>query len=214
VDFAIFIGEEKTLIYRNGQGIVLNEPSMVAYLNGKIIAVGKDTLQYLENPDVKFNQIIKFGNIQNVDAASVFLRALIKKVGTMGVCLICIPASLNQDGLNNYKTAIYSAGVADAMFIPSVVANLVASGHDLFNETKIMSIVMEGESADIAVIRGGEIIDGGSLYDIDRFEEARTQLEAKYSGIQSFHGDRMMIINGAGELLTKPDIVKKIIALN
>ncbi|MDR0461863.1 MAG: rod shape-determining protein [Christensenellaceae bacterium] len=214
MDFAVFIGEEKTLIYKKGQGIVLNEPSIIAVTDGKVTAVGKTALQFLDRPDTVFKQVIRQGALINVEHSSVFVAAMLKKVGTMCDCLVCIPSSLDQNALNDYKTAVYTAGVADATFIPSVIASAYHAGFKLGAKTEFLSVITDGESADMAVLCGPEIIDGGTLHDLSKFDLALTGFQEHYPNVEKHLGDRMSVINGAGELLSKPELVRKIVEAN
>jgi actin-like ATPase involved in cell morphogenesis len=214
LDYAVFIGEEKTLIYKRDCGIVLNEPSLVATQDGKVISVGKNALQYLESQEVVFKQITRHGNLINTDYASIFIAAMLKKVGTMCDCLVCIPSSLDASALNDYKTAFYTAGVADATFIPTAAANAFHYNFDFSKKSEFLSVIIDGESADMVLLRGAEIVDGGCLYDLSKFDEALNQIQSKYPSIERHLGDRMSITNGAGKLLLNPMLVRKIVDAN
>ena len=214
MDFAVFIGEEKTLIFQKKQGIVLNEPSLLALKNEKVVAVGKTAVQLIDDPDIVFKQVVRRNYIVNIDYASVFMNIILKKVGTMCKCIICIPSSLDQEALNDYKSVVYTAGVADAVFVPSVIANAYATDYDINSQDEFLSIVIDGEYVDMAVIRGGEIIGGGTLYSMQKFEQAKKQLISTHKITKQFTGDRISVVNGAGALLSKQEVVKKIIELN
>jgi rod shape-determining protein MreB len=214
VDFAVFFGEEKTLIYKKGQGVVLNEPTVTAHMDDRIVAVGKESLEYMDREGVTFLSPVRNSLIRNVDHAGIFLGQMLKKVGRMCSCLVCVPSSLDAAALNDYKTAFYSAGVADAVFIPQVIASAVALGYDISGCDPVLATVIEGESADLAVILNGEIVAGGTLDDLSKFDTAKKQLLQSRPNVRHLEGNRISVITGAGGLLSREDLVRKIIDLN
>jgi len=218
MDYAVFVGEEKTLLYKKGQGIVLNEPSVTAHKDGKIIAVGKSALQFnnASHFDVTIQPLVKHGRIKSVETAAVFFAHMFKKMGRVGSCLICIPSSLDAHGLNGYKNVIYSSYARDVVitFMPQVIASAYASAYRISDDEIVLSIVTEGDSADLAIIRFGEIIDGGTLPNLEKFEEAKSRLVRAYPDARVIQGDRLSVINGAGRLLENDSLIRRIVELN
>jgi len=220
VDYALFIGEERTLAYKRFQGIVLNEPSIVATSpEGRVLAVGQ-SCEKLDtdgaHPNISYSRIVRRGMIYNVDNATIFLHQIFKKLGKMQSCIVCIPSSLDKDALDEYKSAIYSAHTGDVafVFIPSVFANATEHEYNVQSYEPILSTVVDGDFADLAVIKSGEIIDGGTLDSLNKFEEAKNRLMRAHPRATHVHGDRQSIINGAGKMLGMNDVIKKIITLN
>lgn len=181
MDFALFFGQEKTLLYKKGQGVVFNEPTVT--------------------PDI--------------NAAAPFLRSAFKKVGAIGAdILVCIPASLSSFALNDYKTALFSAGASDASFISSALAAACDQGYNPDLAPKAISIVTEGSYADLVVIDNGEIVDGGTLTSPEKFALARAEITKRHPRIPIYVGDRISIVTGAGKLLSAPKVLKALIDLN
>lgn len=218
MDYAVFVGEEKTLIYKKGQGIVLNEPSITVHSEGnKVISVGKSAMKFnQQGSNIIVQPVVKHGCIQSIDNAGIFLAQMFKKIGRINNCLVCIPSSLDSNGLNLYKDAVYSAASSDVaiVFIPQVIANAIAQGYNIESTELVLSTVVEGDSADLAVIRSGEIIDGGTLSGLKKFDEAKNRLLRTYPKIKHLHGSRINVINGAGKLLANDSLIRKIVELN
>lgn len=214
MDYALFFGGEKTLLFRRGQGIVFNEPSLVALTDGKIIACGVEAALIEDTGNIAKKSVIRNFYINGIYDATAYLRYAVKKIGTIAECLVAIPSSLSQNALDDYRTAIFGAGITDAVFIPAVVANAYAHGYDMSHTEPCLSIVLEGNTADFGVISRGEVIDGGTLDNIDMFEEAKESLLASHVGINEYHGDRICAVNGAGDLLNDEKTVRNIIELN
>jgi len=241
MDFAVYLGGERTVIYKRGQGIVLNEPTVVAYKEiietserkakrtkklrptTKVIAVGKEAMKLAGHEDVFVVTPFLDGRITDTMLAGALFTDLFKKVsgGSVAVkrrCLICIPSSLTASELNDYKTAVYVAGVAEAKFIPAVVASAFNKGYDFRSEFVALSIIVEGGGADIAVIQNGEIIAGGTVEDVSKLEDAKKQILHTLDGVEEYDdlglGDRISVITGAGWLLEKDLLIKKLIRMN
>ena len=83
-DLAIDLGTANTLIYVKGKGIVLNEPSIVAFDKNtkKIIALGNKAkeMQGREHKEIRVSRPMRDGVIADFEIAEGMIRAFIKKV--------------------------------------------------------------------------------------------------------------------------------------
>ena len=83
-DIAIDLGTANTLIYMKGKGIVLNEPSIVAFdtTTKKIVAIGREAQAMVgrTHRDIQTIRPMKDGVIADFEIAEGMLRALIKRV--------------------------------------------------------------------------------------------------------------------------------------
>ena len=83
-DLAMDLGTANTLIYVKGEGIVLNEPSVVALSRdtGKVIAVGSEAKEYLGRTPQKIVAIrpMKDGVIADFEVTSVMIKYFLKKI--------------------------------------------------------------------------------------------------------------------------------------
>jgi len=177
MDFAVFVGGEKTLVYRRGQGIVLN-------------AATED---------------------KNLTE---FLRPILKKLGSGPDCLLCVGSSWSVHDVDDFREHFLAAGAVDVAVIPTAVAGAVGAGYDVTSKDEILSVVTEGNWADVCVIHHGEIIDGGTIENLEKLERAKKQLLQKHPNIPVFTADRITVINGAGKLLSDEKTLKRIIKSN
>jgi len=221
MDFAVYMGDKRTVIYKRGQGIVLNEPTILATREGKVVGIGRGAERYLGMEDIIIEYPMIHGCIEDVKIASVFFSDMWRRVSGQSMviragCVFCIPSSLQPAQLNDYKTVAYSAGVADAEFIPAVIASAVGQGYDVFRPNVVVSVITENETADIAAIHGGEIVGGGTIDDMAKLETAIKQVAGGVDGDVSkvYRGDRITIAEGAGKLLDNDQLIKKIVNLN
>jgi len=222
MDFAVYMGDEKTVIYKRGQGIVLNEPTLAAVKEGgKVVGLGKAAERYIGQDGIIIETPIINGCIDDAALAGAFFSNLWQRVSGQNIairrrCVFCIPSSISSDQLNEYKTAVYSAGVADAEFIPAVIASAVGLGYDVYSQDTVISVVIENQIADIAAIKLGEIIAGGTITELDKLDAAIAQVaqSAGFAVEQAYHGDRISIAKGAGKLLDNERLVKRIVSVN
>jgi len=214
MNYAIYFGEEKTVISAKGVGIVLNEPSITAHLGGKIVGAGREALKFLDEDGAAFKPVVGNFMITSVPDATYFLTEILKTIGGITDCLVCIPSSLNPGALNDYKAVMFGAGVTSVEFIPAVIANAICNGYDIESDTRVLSTITEGDTAEMAVIERGEIVDGGTLNDLTKFDEERIALAHKHTETIVMAGDRITVAMGACELLKQEKIVRKIIKLN
>ena len=139
-DIGIDLGTANVLIYVKGEGIVLNEPSVVALdsTTGKVLAVGREAREMLGRTPGKVNAIrpMKDGVIADFDATGLMLDYFIKKVNGKGLVskpriLICCPSNITQVEKNAIKEAAERTG-AKKVFLeeePKVAA--VGAGLDI-----------------------------------------------------------------------------------
>src|ERR1051326_2805547 len=83
-DLAIDLGTANTLIHMKGKGIVLNEPSIVAFDRNttKIVAIGNEAREILgrTQPAIRTSRPMKDGVIADFEIAEGMLREFIKKI--------------------------------------------------------------------------------------------------------------------------------------
>src|SRR6266566_9806864 len=98
-DIAIDLGTANTLIYMKGKGIVLNEPSIVAYdtTTKKLIAIGREAQAMLgrTHRDIQTIRPMKDGVIADFEIAEGMLRQFIKKIHSNWLpsrrIVVCVP---------------------------------------------------------------------------------------------------------------------------
>lgn len=171
-DIGIDLGTANVLIYLKGQGIVLNEPSVVALdsYTKKALAVGTEARNMLGRTPGKVTAIrpMKDGVIADFDITEVMLDHFIKKVGGKGFfgkprILICCPSNITQVEKNAIKEAAERTG-AKKVFIeeePKVAA--VGAGLDISAPCGNMIIDIGGGTTDIAILSLGGIVTSASI---------------------------------------------------
>ena len=171
-DIGIDLGTANVLIYIKGQGIVLNEPSVVAIdaETKKPLAVGTEAHEMLGRTPGKVKAIkpMKDGVIADYDTTEVMLNYFIKKVNGKSFfsrprILICCPSNITQVEKNAIKEAAERTG-AKKVFLeeePKVAA--IGAGLDIAKPSGNMVIDIGGGTTDIAVLSLGGIVNSSSI---------------------------------------------------
>ncbi len=170
-DIGIDLGTANVVIYVKGQGIVLNEPSVVAIDSDtkKVLAVGNEANEMLGRTPGKIKAIrpMKDGVIADFDITGAMLDHFIKKAIGKRILkpriLICCPSNITQVE----KTAIVEAAEhtgARKVFLeeePKVAA--VGAGLDIAKPSGNMVIDIGGGTTDIAILSLGGIVNSESI---------------------------------------------------
>ena len=171
-DIGIDLGTANILIYIKGEGIVLNEPSVVAIddENKKVLAVGLEAHEMLGRTPGKVKAIkpMKEGVIADFELTEAMLDYFIKKVNGKNLfskprILICCPTNVTPVEKNAIKEAAERTG-AKKVFIeeePKVAA--VGVGLDISKPSGSMIVDIGGGTTDIAVLSLGSIVTSTSL---------------------------------------------------
>ena len=171
-DIGIDLGTANVLIYIKGQGIVLNEPSVVAIEreSKNILAVGEDANKMLGRTPGKVRAIrpLKDGVIADFELTEAMLNYFLKKVKAKGVItkpriLICCPSNITKVERNAIKEAAEVTG-ARKVFVeeePKVAA--IGAGVDISLPSGSMVIDIGGGTTDIAILSLGDIVTSKSI---------------------------------------------------
>ena len=171
-DIGIDLGTANVLIYIKGQGIVLNEPSVVAIDadTKRPLAVGSEAREMLGRTPGKVIAIkpMKDGVIADFETTEVMLNYFIKKVNGKSFfgrprILICCPSNITQVEKNAIKEAAERTG-AKKVYLeiePKVAA--IGAGMDISKPSGNMVIDIGGGTTDIAILSLGGIVESASI---------------------------------------------------
>ena len=171
-DIGIDLGTANVLIYIKGQGIVLNEPSVVAIDadTKRPLAVGSEAREMLGRTPGKVIAIkpMKDGVIADFETTGIMLNYFIKKVNGKSFfqrprILICCPSNITQVEKNAIREAAERTG-AKKVFLeiePKVAA--IGAGMDISKPSGNMVIDIGGGTTDIAILSLGGIVESASI---------------------------------------------------
>lgn len=171
-DVGIDLGTANVLIYVKGEGIVLNEPSIVAIdtENNKVLAVGNEAREMLGRTPKKVKAIrpMKDGVIADFEVTEIMLNNFIKKVRAKNLftkprILICCPSNITEVEKNAIIEAAERTG-ARRVYIeeePKVAA--LGAGMKIQKPSGSMVIDIGGGTTDVAILSLNNIVTSSSL---------------------------------------------------
>lgn len=171
-DIGIDLGTANVLIYVQGKGIVLNEPSVVAIdtKTNKVLAVGSEAYRMVGRTPSNIRAIrpLKDGVISDFDVAQEMLSYFINKLDVKGFMskpniMICAPTNITEIERKAIMQAAEQSGGGKVFleYEPKVAA--IGAGLDIFRPTGSMVIDMGGGTSDVAVLSLGDIVSSRSL---------------------------------------------------
>lgn len=170
-DIAIDLGTANTLIYIRGKGIVLNEPSIVAFDRNsrRIIAVGNQAkeIQGREHRDIKVSRPLKDGVIADFEIAEGMLRTFIKMVKG-GILpsrriIIAVPNGITEVEKRAVRDSAEHTGAKEVHLISEPMAAAIGVGCDVELPVGNMIVDIGGGTTEIAVIALSGIVTNESI---------------------------------------------------
>jgi len=194
-DLAIDLGTANTLVYVRGNGIVLDEPSVVAVRrNGrggnKVLAVGQEAKMMLGRTPGHIEAIrpMKDGVIADFEVAEAMLRYFIKKANNRRTLIrprviACVPSGITQVEKRAVRESAESAGAREVFLIEEPMAAAIGAGLPITEPTSNMVVDIGGGTTEVAVISLAGIVYSKSVrVGGDKMDEAILQyIKNKYN---------------------------------
>ena len=171
-DIGIDLGTANVLIHIKGQGIVLNEPSVVAIdaETKKPLAVGTEAREMLGRTPgtVKAIRPLKDGVIADFEVTEVMLNHFIRKINGKSFfsrprILICCPSNITQVEKNAIKEAAERTGAKKVYLEEEPKVAAVGAGMDISKPSGNMVIDVGGGTTDVAILSLGGIVNSASI---------------------------------------------------
>ncbi|MCZ7603786.1 MAG: rod shape-determining protein [Melioribacteraceae bacterium] len=170
-DIAIDLGTANTLIYIKGKGIVLNEPSIVAFDRNtkRIIALGNEAkeMQGREHREIRVSRPMRDGVIADFEIAEGMIRAFIKKVSSSGFSsrriIVAVPSGVTEVEKRAVRDSAEHAGAKEVHLIAEPMAAAIGIGIDVEAPVGNMIIDIGGGTTEIAVIALSGIVNEESI---------------------------------------------------
>lgn len=162
----IDLGTANTLVYVAGEGIVLNEPTVVAYSleDKKILAVGEDAREMIGRTpgSIVASRPMKEGVIADYTTTSAMITYFLKKGLKSGVfwpeVMISIPGGSSQVEKRAVVAACKQAGASDVYLIEEPLAAAIGAKLPISQASGQMIVNIGGGTTEIAVISLGQLV--------------------------------------------------------
>jgi len=171
-DMAVDLGTANTLVYVKGEGIVLNEPSVVAVntITNAIIAVGEEAKRMVGRTPAHIVAIrpLKDGVIADFDVTEKMLRYFIQKVHQRRSLarprvVVAVPSGITGVEQRAVEEATIQAGARAAFIIEEPMAAAIGAGLPIHEPIGNMVVDIGGGTTEVAVISLGGIVTSQSL---------------------------------------------------
>ena len=161
---AIDLGTANTVVYVRGQGIVLNEPSVVAIetINGvkRVKAVGNDAKMMMgKTPDsIEAIRPLRDGVIADIDVAEQMIKHFIQKVNgksklfSYPEIVICVPSGSTSVERRAIRDAASNAGASQVFLIEEPMAAAIGAGMPVTEPIGSMVVDVGGGTTEVAVL--------------------------------------------------------------
>ncbi|MFV0349214.1 MAG: rod shape-determining protein [Halodesulfovibrio sp.] len=195
-DLAMDLGTANTLLYTKNDGIVLNEPSVVAIDNDRntVLAVGKEAKEFLGRTPQRIRAIrpMKDGVIADFEVTKQMIAFFIKKVIT-GFSLakpnivICVPTGITQVEKRAVIESAQQAGARDVRLVEEPMAAAIGANMAIHQPLGNMVVDIGGGTTEVAVI---------SLSAIAYAESVRVAGDAMNSAVQRYFQEEFKLLIG------------------
>lgn len=170
-DVAIDLGTANTLIWMKGKGIVLNEPTIVAYDRSTkhIIAIGHDAQSMVgkTHKDIKIIRPLRDGAIADFEITEGMLRAFIRKVSMSfqpaRKVVVCVPSGITEVEKRAVRDSCEHAGAKEVHLIAEPMAGAIGIGLNVHEPVGNMVVDIGGGTTEIAVIALSGIVADESI---------------------------------------------------
>ena len=172
-DMAIDLGTANTLVVVKGQGVVLNEPSVVAIVDqgGKkqVLAVGDEAKTMLGRTPGNISAIrpLRDGVIADFIVTEEMIKHFIKKVHKKTIAnpriLICVPTGSTPVERKAIQDSALAAGARRVQLIEEPIAAAIGAGLPISEATGSMVVDIGGGTTEIAVMSLGGVVYSNSL---------------------------------------------------
>ena len=173
-DMAIDLGTANTLVVLKGQGVVLNEPSVVAVVDNKgkksVLAVGDEAKTMLGRTPGNISAIrpLRDGVIADFIVTEEMIKHFIKKVHKRSTfanprILICVPTGSTPVERKAIQDSALAAGARRVQLIEEPIAAAIGAGLPISEATGSMVVDVGGGTTEIAIMSLGGVVYSNSL---------------------------------------------------
>jgi rod shape-determining protein MreB len=195
-DMGIDLGTANTLVYVEGRGIVLREPSVVALKDGEVLAVGEEAKQMVGRTPAAIRAIrpLRDGVISDFEVTEKMIRHFIHKVHNRRNLVaprivIGVPSGITEVEKRAVRESALQAGASQVWLIEECIAAAIGCDMKIEEPAGNMIITIGGGTTETAVISLGDIVVARSLRIAgDKIDEAIVNYMRRVHNLQI--GDR------------------------
>ncbi len=170
---ALKLGSTTTTIYKDGEGLVLKEPSLIAVTGSirsrEVRAVGSEAKRLLGRTSDGLQVVapISGGTVTDSELASLMLKKFLKQIEIrQGLfkdnvrAILCVPLGINLVERKTLEKVCYDAGISDVILMPAIICSAVGDDIDISSPVGKLLVNIGGGATNIAVCANNQIITG------------------------------------------------------
>lgn len=165
-DLAIDLGTANTLVWRRGDGIVFNEPTVVARdtKTGNVLAIGREAYNMIGRTPghIVAERPLRGGAITDFETTSAMIRLLLKRVGLSRLgrsrTLICVPSAITPVERRAVEESAEQGGASKAYLIEQPMAAAIGARLPLEEPTGSLIVDIGGGTSEVAVLSLGGVV--------------------------------------------------------
>lgn len=168
-DVAVDLGTNSVLVYVQGRGIVVREPSVVAIASrgGNLLAVGEEARDMVGRTpgEIQALQPLRDGVIANFEMTEAMLSYFIRRalqrrsfIGFAPRAIVCVPCEITDVEKRAVEEATRKAGVREAFIAEELMAAAIGAGMPVGEPVGSLVVDLGGGTSEAAVISFGGIV--------------------------------------------------------
>jgi rod shape-determining protein MreB len=178
-DLAIDLGTANTLVYRQGDGIVFDQPTVVAMnaASGKVEAMGDEAWQMIggRSGNVVAVRPLRHGVMTEFDITQRMIEVVLRRVGVPRFpkprVLVCIASESSEVERRAVEEAVRSAGGRGVVLVEEPLAAAIGAGLPVQDPVGNLVVDIGGGTTEMAVVSMGGVVSGVSIrvggFDLD-----------------------------------------------
>jgi len=178
-DLALDLGTANVLVYRQGAGVVFDEPSLVALhaANGQVLAAGDDASRMIAGDagNVLAMRPLRDGTMTEYEVTARMLEVIMRKVGAGRLSrprvLACVPSLSSAVERRAIEEAVQAAGARHVTLVEEPLAAAIGAGLPVHEPVGSLVVDIGGGRSEMAVVSMGGVVEGHSVrlggYDLD-----------------------------------------------
>jgi rod shape-determining protein MreB len=177
-DLAIDLGSANVVVYRQGDGIVVNEPCVVAVdATGEVVALGDEAWQQVggDSGNVLAVRPLRHGTMTEFEITERMLEVVLRRAGATRWArprvLACVPSMSTEVERRAIDEAIRSAGGRGVTLVEEPLAAAIGAGLPVHEPVGNLLVDVGGGRSEMAVVSMGGVVSGSSApvggFDLD-----------------------------------------------
>ncbi len=178
-DLAIDLGTANTLVYRRGDGIVFDEPTVVAVngTTGEVLATGEEAWQMIggDSGHVVAVRPLRHGTMTEFEITQRMLEVVLRKVGFTRFArprvLVCVPSLSSEVEKRAIEEAVRFAGGRQVTLVEEPLAAAIGAGLPVHEPVGNLVVDVGGGRSEMAVVSMGGVVSGHAVtlggFDLD-----------------------------------------------